>query len=372
MSLLTALNRIDKRYAWSLLGFVLAVVFGTLSVYTEFLRDRRPELRFELLSDASVLDLREKLGDLEIVYDGVDIQKAKKSLRVIVVRVTNLGPDDILKSHYDEKTPLGMRALKGTLLRADILSSSNPYLRQTLRIHLQPPDTALFDPVILEANEWFTIKSLILHPEGARPELEPIGKVAGVREIRRVDLTEAAAEPSFLAQTFSGGVWVQAARLVSYFFGLIAVLLGVGAPIAAASEALARRRRRRHVAQFKSITKLVLTDQDEFIFERYVENDIGYLRMLQGAAENEGRLDFEVRRYERRKQTQPDNEESDHTILMSSTGAPPPRFFQGRLPIRDMQKSGLILKTDNGWLVDPHLKQTLQEFIRFLEIKRAI
>ncbi len=96
MGLAAVLNNLDKRYAWSLLGFVLAILFGALTVYTEFLRDRRPELRFEVLSDASVLDVREKLGNLEILYDGVDIQKAKKSLRVIVVRIINLGPDDIL------------------------------------------------------------------------------------------------------------------------------------------------------------------------------------------------------------------------------------------------------------------------------------
>src|SRR5713101_3185507 len=197
MSLADALNRLDKRYAWSLFGFGLAIVFGLLTLYTEFIRDRRPQLRFEVISDASVLDLRERLGDLEILYAGVDIEKAQKSLRIIVARVTNEGPSDILKSHYDDKAPLGFRVSRGTLLRAEVLATSTPYLRQTLRVQTRIPDTALFEPIILEANEWFTVKSLILHAEGTRPELEPIGKIAGVRSIRRVDFTSVAVEPGF-------------------------------------------------------------------------------------------------------------------------------------------------------------------------------
>ncbi|HEV7669382.1 MAG TPA: hypothetical protein VGS22_12730 [Thermoanaerobaculia bacterium] len=282
MSLSAALNRLDKRYAWSLLGFVLALVFGFLSLYTEFLRDRRPQIRFEVISDASVLDVREKLGNLEIIYDGVDIQKARRSLRVIIIRVTNEGPDDVLKTHYDEKAPLGFRVLHGKLIRAEVLASSNLYLREMLASLGHVADRAVFPPVILEAGEWFTVKSLILHSEGSRPTLEPTGKIAGVREIRRVDSTEAAAEPGFWSQAFSGGPWVQAARLPTYFFGLILVVLGMVAPIATASGALAKRRRRQHVSQFKSMTKLQLTDSDEFIFERYIETDLRYLMRLHG------------------------------------------------------------------------------------------
>lgn len=181
MNIIEALNRLDKRYAWSLLGFVLAMIFGGLSLYTEFLRDRRPQLEFEVISDASVFDVREKLGDLEIIYGGIDIQKAKKSLRVVVVRVTNKGPEDILKTHYDDTSRFGFRVLNGTLLRAEVLSTSNRYLDNTLKIDVNVPYTAHFSPVILEAKESFTIKSLVLHDAGVRPELEPIGKIAGVK-----------------------------------------------------------------------------------------------------------------------------------------------------------------------------------------------
>jgi len=371
MSLADALNRLDKRYAWSLFGFGLAVLFGLLSLYTEFIRDRRPQLRFEVISDASVLDVRERLGNLDILYVGVDIAKAHKSLRVIVLRVTNEGQTDILKTHYDDKAPLGFRVSRGTLLRAEVLSTSTPYLRQTLRVQAQIPDTAIFEPVILEANEWFTVKSLILHAEGTRPELEAIGKIAGVRSIRRVDSTGVVIEPGFFVRSFAGGLGIQATRLVVYFLGLIAALVAIVVPIVTVVGAISKRRRRRRVAQFKSITKLELGDRDEFVFRRYIENDIAYVLMLQRAAADERRISREASRYERRQRNHPDRVATAEPVFVSARGAPPPHWFDRGVLIGDMLGSGFVVKTENGWQVDPHVKQTLEEFVSFLEIRRA-
>ena len=370
--MIDAINRLDKRYGWSLLGFLLAAIFGAVSFYTEFVRDRRPQLRFEVISDASVLDVREQLGSLEIIYDGRDIKKAKQSLRVVVVRITNEGADDVLIGHYDQRSPLGFRVSGGNLLRAEILSASNQYLRQTLRIDTTVADTALFTPVIIESNEWFTVKSLILHSEGSPPAFQAVGKIAGVREIRMVDSTQATAAPGFLATAFSGGAWVQAARLVAYFFGFILLMVAVIAPTAALSAFFAKRRRRKHVVQFKSLTKRALTERDEYIFERYVENDIGYLRMLERASSDEERLNQEVERHERRSQdVEQERWDEPAGVFISSNATPPPHVFRLRFAVEDMMKSGFIFEREGRWHVNPELSATLNEFVQFLRIKGA-
>lgn len=250
------------------------------------------------------------------------------------------------------------------------MASSSGYLRNTLSRVRQVADSAVFPPVILEAGEWFTVKSLILHSETIRPTLEPIGKIAGVREIRRSDSTEAAAEPGFWSQAFSGKPWVQVARLPGYFFGFILVIACIVVPIATASGVLSKRRRRQHVVRFKSMTKIQLLDADEFIFERYVENDLPYLEQLQRAGEDARRLDYQVKRLERQKQRPPSLGEAEQMFLAGPNGRVAPGW-RIRMPIRDMQKTGFIIKGEQGWQVDPHLKQTLDEFVRFVEIKRA-
>ncbi len=75
MHLFRYLQTLDRRFAWSFLGFVLGAVFAILTVYTDFIRDENPSLTFTTLSDASVLDVNEDISDLGITYRGKDISQ---------------------------------------------------------------------------------------------------------------------------------------------------------------------------------------------------------------------------------------------------------------------------------------------------------
>ena len=220
----------------------------------------------------------------------------------------------------------------------------------------------------MESNEWFTVKSLILHSEWSRPTLQALGKIAGIRDIRVVDSTEAVADVGFLETTFAGGLWVQAARLVAYFFGFILLLAAVIAPTAAISSFLAKRRRRKHVVQFKSLTKRTLTDRDEYIFERYVEYDFPYLQMLERAAWDEKILNYEVERHQKESRHVPHERWEDKSVVLVSSSAAPPHFRR-HLPVEDMMRSGFIFEQEGRWHVNGELNATLNEFVQFLRIK---
>ena len=129
------IKNISNNLAWSLLGFVLAVIFGSITIYTEFFRDDRPAIQFEILSDSSVLDVREEVSDLEIIYDGNDLRRSGQSLRVLVVRVSNTGGDDILNSYYDDNALLGFSVENGELVSVEVENAretliKSPFLRQ--------------------------------------------------------------------------------------------------------------------------------------------------------------------------------------------------------------------------------------------------
>ena len=241
MSLRDFLNIINKR--WSLLSVILAVLFGGLTVYSEFIKDRKPKLKFEVVSNTSVLDVREELGKLEILYDGLDIKKSKQSLRVVIVRVVNPGETDILMDHYDERVPLGFAISNGELLRAELLRASSQYLISNLRVSFTDSLRGVFEPVILESKEFFTFKALILHAQGTPPTLSPQGKIAGIKTINLTEKSSTESEKSYWHLVFAGGVWVQAARLISYFFGLILLLFAVISPVVFISGKFTRRKR---------------------------------------------------------------------------------------------------------------------------------
>ena len=117
--------------------------------------------------------------------------------------------------------------------------------------------------------------------------------------------------------------------------------------------------------------KIPLNDIDEFIFQRYITNDIDYLRTLHRAVSNEGRLNYEAKRYEKRKQKRGDQNDIEFMMTRTMVEGRDHRFYPSSMPIRDMQDVGFIVKSENRWHVDPHAKETVEEFLRFLEIRRA-
>jgi hypothetical protein len=141
-----------------------------------------------------------------------------------------------------------------------------------------------------------------------------------------------------------------------------------------------------HVEQFKALTKLKLNEKDEFIFQRYIDTDIWNLNNLEEmASANEELLNREMRLYERRKRryaarrrSRPDipadmEGTEDETVFIERI--PPQHFYGGGYAVRLSDATvdaGFIVREGERWRVDSHLKETLEDFLRFLRIKRAI
>lgn len=379
MNIGEALLKVDKKYAWSLLGFFLAVIFGGVSIYTEFFRQIHPDLRFEIVSDASVLDVHEDVQKLEILYDGTDIAKTKQSLRVMVLRVINLGPSDILKNHYDDKSPLGYVVNGAKLLRAEILSTSSPYLTASVKVQQQPSGANVFDPMILEAGEWFTVKLLLLHSNDAKPSIQPIGKVAGVRSLDVVAKPVQARETGFWRESFNGGIWTQLVRLVGYFLGFLIMITAIAVPIGFTGSWLGKKKRTRHVNRFKTVTKLKLVEDDDYIFRGYVESNVMFLFVLRQAASDDKRLQARVEAHDRRRQEQTAvsdevRAEDEHpgVVLHDDFKSYDYHLRLSGLRIEEMRMNHFIEKNNDKWVVNLDRKKTLTVFLEFLEITGVI
>ncbi len=121
MSLIGYIRDLDRKFAWSFLGVLLALLFGGIMIQREFFADSVPRLRYDILTSTPVLDVREDVSKLSVLFDGIDIRQQKKSLRVITVRVVNDSQKDILKGYYDEDEPLGLRLSTGRIIRSDLV-----------------------------------------------------------------------------------------------------------------------------------------------------------------------------------------------------------------------------------------------------------
>ena len=365
MGLRDFLNTIDKR--WSLWGVILAVLFGSLTV-SEFVRDRKPKLRFEVVSNTNVLDVREDLGKLEILYDGLDIKKSKQSLRVVVVRVVNPGETDILMGHYDERVPLGFTVSNGELLRVELLEASNQYLKSQLRVSLTDSLRGVFEPVILESKEFFIFKALILHAQGTPPTLSPQGKIAGIRTINLTEQLSNESEKSYLHLVFAGGVWVQAARLISYFFGLILLLFAVISPVVFVSGKFTRRKRKKHVKHFRRVTDIELQDKDEFLFSAYEDNGPHYIHAMVQLLSDKTKLKEAI---DELPEQGDESESLYRNVGVGTTDIPPSVMLERGFGVRALLKNNVIQQKNDSWEEDAHVVQTILDFDRFLVIIRG-
>ena len=196
---------------------IVGLVGSLITVYAFLFPESRNALQYDIVADTSVLDIRADVGNLEILYGKSNLKENKENLRIISVRVVNTGNVNIIKNFYDDEDLLGIRITDGKIIETpELLQCSNEYLRRNLKIALPSPDSIRFSKVIMEPNEYFTIKLLVLHKINLSPRIVPIGKIAGVKSIKVVNVIESKATRPFFTEVFSGGSLVQVVRLFLY------------------------------------------------------------------------------------------------------------------------------------------------------------
>ena len=280
---------IDKKFAWSFLGFLLAVFFGGLTIYNEFIKVRDPQIVVEVISDTNVLDLRENLPELKIFYGDVDIKSIGKDLSVIVFRVKNVGGASVLGGYYDLNSPATINLSNGEFLKFEKVGASNEYLANSANAKKSTPSSIRMPNVIMEPGESYTIKSLVIHKARSSTLLKSSGKIAGMREIPVITVETDKDTESFLSRVLSGTPAVQATRTPIYFFAFLFGIFIVIAPPIAISDWMKKRGRKKAIAQFRKHINEELPEGHKVIFHYYISEGLAPLvrvRELLGDTEN--------------------------------------------------------------------------------------
>ena len=232
MTILSDIARWDRKFAWSTFSFVLAVFFGGITIYNEFLKNTSPSLAVNIVSDTNVLDVKENIPELKISYGDEDIKTLNQTLSVVVFRVENSGGSAILNAFYDEKATPALTLLAGRVVKVEQVAATSAYLMNVAQPTLVGQSRISLPQVILEPGESYTLKALLLHGPRTGLPFRASGKVAGVREIAVIGAEAAPQKASFWSSVVSGSIPTQLARAPIYFFGFSLLLLGTYRPIA--------------------------------------------------------------------------------------------------------------------------------------------
>jgi hypothetical protein len=98
--------------AWSFIGVLVAAAFFYWQEY------RNPfEFRIELRDEFNLVEIREKISNLKILYENDDILESQKEIKVVRLELINEG-ETILQSYYDQLEPFGLRFSNAKILDA--------------------------------------------------------------------------------------------------------------------------------------------------------------------------------------------------------------------------------------------------------------
>lgn len=363
MSLFSKFQNIEKKYALTFLGFVLAGIFGALSIYTSFFQERDPRIRFTITSVLGVYDIREDIGKLDIIFDGINIREKRKMLSLISLNVSNVGFEHITKSLYDEKAPLGFELTNGILLKTEIIEASNEYLLRNVDITTDSKQIASFSPIIIDSGESFSVKILVLHDEGKSPRIIPLGKIAGVKKIELISWSKEALKKPFWSEVISGGFLVHLARVISYILALILSSLLIVIPIAILSIYVDERKRKRHISDFKSISDISFKQEDDFIFETYANSGMNHLWRIDKIVSSKKVLENVINSYSKYK----DKNCIDDDTVPDTIHNYPSNRFPLFLMVPMLLDSGFVVKDGKDIAINAHLQYTLKRFLSFLK-----
>ncbi|MFM2578106.1 hypothetical protein [Vibrio fortis] len=278
MSVLSTLNNWEKRFSWSLLGFVLAVFFGSLTIYIEFFKVSGPNFSIEVLGETNVLSFNEDVKELKVLWGDIDIKNLEKTISVVNVRVKNSGDSSLLKEFYDSDYPVYFSVENARVMEVELVTASSEYLVD--RVEFISLDSKVILPeVILDSDSSYTFKVLLLHDYNYSPLFSVSGKIAGISELRIEKVTEES-EVGLWSEAFSGNLWVQLIRVPSYFFIFLFATIVFFVPILFVQDYFSKLKRKRAVNRFVKSDIVHCADVQESIFSLYIDDGIEKIEII--------------------------------------------------------------------------------------------
>ena len=278
MNIWNKIKNLDKNFSWSFMGFLVGIIGIAFAVYTIYFYQEKPNIEYYQLTNTSVLDLKENVTKLDVIYDSTSIKKNRQSLRVVTIKILNSGNEDLGPQHYDKTVPLGLKIKGGVIVETpQIIETSNAYISDRLKINWLSENEISFSQFIINQNESFTLKLLLLTKENIIPELKATGYITGLgKPTLRTDINKPE-EKSFLARVFQGSFLIHLVRSILYFLIFVIGVIAIFVSIISLSELRNKKKRKFIINKFRKHTKLDKEDVSEKVLEYYQKYQEGYL-----------------------------------------------------------------------------------------------
>lgn len=384
-------KNIENTFAWSFIGVLLAIAFGTVGLYS-ILHENKPDISFEIVTESNVLDIRQPLKDLSILFRGEDIQEKDLNLRIFIIRIENNRQVDILQNHYDVDDIWGFQVENGKIIEARLVNTNSDYLKSKLNPQVYKDNIVQLKKIIFERGKYFILEVLVLHKKSIPPEIISLGKIAGINRINPIKSWLGKSKHTILGEFFYGSLLIQILRPISYLIAgvilLIVVLLG-GEQL---SEVRLKRKKALRKKQIDTILKIKNVQEGskgKIPYDIYIEQGPESIKTLRAMLEKEEKLLIEMKEYQLRKEFREKLSElkkgeqsvegGELDLIKEIPGMIPefgeviisPIHYISNPLIEDLIKNDILtVEKDNKIIVNTEFKQALNDLLRYLEAKK--
>ncbi|MFZ3374842.1 MAG: hypothetical protein WA183_04760 [Chthoniobacterales bacterium] len=325
---------------------------------------RKPQLKYEILSQWPVYSIREEIPDLEIMFKGENIRKEQQALSVITIRISNPGSAAITLNSFDQRDLPGFSVSDGKIIKLDPIERSKK-LEKTLELTRTADNAYVIQPLILDTNQFFVLKLLVLSAESSHPKVQCSGDIAGVDKIEVVSAPSTEKQRSFLSDAFYAHWIIQVVRSLVYTAATLFLIIFISTTINAMFTKLRRAHRRRLVRKFRSLLDHDPTKKENAVFDRYIQSGESAVVQLNQSFADRALLKQTVLEY----LTSIDPAKSKQSAAPPLTTDMLPEHFlvpsPGRfIPMLLEQK--IITVQDNNVTVDEQTVKTVSSFESFL------
>ena len=167
---------------WNIIGAIAGILAVAVAVFV-FLSEKNDKIqRLEVtqVSRTSLVNptLAAPPRDLEILYDGRKIS----DYTVLQYRFANAGGQPIRSADYETSLGLEITNIKEILWAEQ--TSSDPH---SLTVQVESKNnTVNISNSLLNPNDWFAIEVAVVPEVGKIPTAEPVGRIAGVKQIEYI------------------------------------------------------------------------------------------------------------------------------------------------------------------------------------------
>jgi hypothetical protein len=338
-------------------------VLGTLVTLYAYFIDQKVDLSYEIIANTNVLDFNADINKLEVKYDSTDLKQTHENLRIFTIKIINNGSKDILKELYDDNDLLGIKLSSGKIIEKPvIIKTSNDYLKRNLKVTNYDVTKLNFTKVILESDEFFIIKLLVIHTKGIEPKIQSLGKIAGIKEISVLNAIDVKEENSLFQKIFYGNIWIQISRLIVYFILMLLIIILVLIIASQYDEKKTERKKNKAISDFKKLNDYKYTKMDDAIFDRYKERNLNSLLKIKELIINEENLNTIYTEISEQLK----NNTSKKIRIIDSKGEEKEYGTYDWSTINDMISDGIIFKEQDSLKVNQIMKESLIKFIEFI------